>query len=183
MPFVPRHTRVAIDVRPLALGPTTGIGLIISQILEELPGRGMRFVGVSDRPLPPGAGPDGVPVIVAGRPGGRIRWESLVLPRILRSIDPPPDLYHATWNHGIAPGLPFPSLLSLHDLIPWVRPRFVQWPRPAALHRWLYRRAVLDSALRAAAIVTLSEASRRDIAAHLPGAGTRVEVVPCAVPR
>jgi glycosyltransferase involved in cell wall biosynthesis len=42
---------------------------------------------------------------------------------------------------------------------------------------------VRSSARRAAAVLTLSEASRRDIAALLPDAAARVEVVPCALPR
>lgn len=183
MPIVSRPTRVAIDLRPLARGPATGIGLIITQILEELPGRGIQFVGVSDRPIPAGVVADPIEVRIEGGAGGRIRWETFYLPRILRAIDPPPDLFHATWNHGVPPGLPFPSILSLHDLIPWVRPRLVTWPGPAPVHRWLYRRAVRASARRAEAIVTLSEASRRDIAAHVPEVSARVEVVPCAVPR
>jgi len=33
---VPSPIRVAIDLRPLARGPATGIGLLLTQILEEL---------------------------------------------------------------------------------------------------------------------------------------------------
>ena len=167
---MPRPIRVAIDLRPLSRGPSTGIGLLLSQILEELPGRGFELIGVSDRPVDSPGVAETIEVR-AGRPsGGRIRWETRELPQILRSIQPAPDLYHATWNHGVPPGLPFPALLSLHDLIPWVAPALVPWPRPAVLHQWLYRRQVRASARNARAIVTLSEASRADI-------------VPCAVPR
>jgi glycosyltransferase involved in cell wall biosynthesis len=101
----------------------------------------------------------------------------------LKGLDPVPDLFHATWNHGVPSGLPFPSLLSLHDLIPWRAPRYVPWPHPAFLHRALYRRAVRSSVRAAARIVTLSEASRRDIEGALPEAAGRIEVIPCAVPR
>ena len=179
---MPRPTRVAIDLRPLARGPSTGIGLILTQILEELGPRGFEFVGVSDRPLSPHV-PASIEARVSGTSKGRIRWERGDLPRILRAIHPAPDLYHATWNHGVPEGLPFPSVLSLHDLIPWVAPSLVPWPRPATLHRWLYRRAVSDSARNAGVIVTLSEASRRDIAERIPAAASKIEVVPCAVPR
>lgn len=180
---MPRPIRVAIDLRPLARGPATGIGLILTQILEELSPRDFRFIGVSDRPVEPGAVPESIEVRISGPVDGRIRWEAGELPRILRAIEPPPDLFHATWNHGVPAGLPFPSLLSLHDVIPWIMPRLVPWPKPALLHRWLYRRAVRASARRASAIVTLSEASRRDIASRIPEAAARIEVVPCAVPR
>jgi glycosyltransferase involved in cell wall biosynthesis len=180
---VPRTLRVAIDLRPLARGPSTGIGLILSQIVEELTPRGFEFVGVSDRPLAPNPTFEALDVRVSGGDTGRIRWEAFELPRLLRSITPAPDLYHATWNHGVPEALPFPSLLSLHDLIPWVRPALVPWPRPVLVHRWLYRRAVSASARSASRIVTLSEASRRDIAGRIPRAASKVEVVPCAVPR
>lgn len=180
---MPRPTRVAIDLRPLARGPSTGIGLILTQILEELTPRGFHFIGLSDRPLE--AAPIGELIEVRASPGsgGRIRWESRELPQMLRAIHPAPDLYHATWNHGVPSGLPFPSILSLHDLIPWVAPGFVTWPKPSFLHRLLYRRAVRASARNAALIVTLSEASRGDLAARIPGAASKVTVIPCAVPR
>lgn len=178
-----RPLRVAIDLRPLALESGGGIGLLVAQIVEELSVRDVSFVGISDRTLPPGRIVATVPVWTAAGAGGRIRWESLVLPSVLRGLDPAPDLFHATWNHGAPAGLPFPTLLSLHDLIPWRFPRFVPWPRPAWLHRALYRRAVRASVRAAARLVTLSEASRRDIEAAIPEARSRTDVVPCAVPR
>jgi glycosyltransferase involved in cell wall biosynthesis len=178
-----RPLRVAIDLRPLALESGGGVGLLVQQIVEELSARDVSFLGIADRPVPAGRLPPGIPVWSANGSGGRIRWESLVLPAVLRGLDPPPDLFHATWNHGVPRGLPFPSLLSLHDMIPWRSPRFVPWPRPAWLHRALYRRAVRSSARAAARIVTLSEASRAEIEAILPGTRGRIDVVPCAVPR
>ena len=178
-----RPLRVAIDLRPLALPHGGGIGLLVGQMLEELPARGVEYVGLADRPLPAGRSPEGIPVRVLETGGGRIRWETTALPRLLRSFDPAPDLFHATWNHGVPERLPFPAILSLHDLIPWRHPELVPWPKPAFLHRVLYRESVRRSARAAAQVITLSEASRRDIAAFLPAASNKVEVIPCAVPR
>lgn len=175
--------RVAIDLRPLALESAGGVGLQISQLLEEVPRLGVSYVGLSDRPLPPGRVPAGIPVVVEGPSGQRIRWERRVLPRLLSLLDPPPDLFHAPWNHGIPAGLPMPSVLTLHDLIPWRLPKAVPWPWPAWLHQGVYRSAVRASARRAAVIITVSEASRRDIAARIPDAAPRIEVVPNALPR
>jgi glycosyltransferase involved in cell wall biosynthesis len=182
VPPVTRDLRIAIDLRPLALDSVTGVGVVIGQILEGLDGEGVTFVGVSDRPVPQGRIPATIPVAVQGGAGGRIRWEWSVLPRLLRRFDPAPDLFHATWNHGLPSGLPFPSVLTIHDLIPWRHPGDVPWPKPALLHRALYRHALSSSARRAAAIVTVSEASRRDIEALLPRAASRVEVVPNPLP-
>ena len=183
VPPVTRDLRIAIDLRPLALESVTGVGVVIGQILEELEGEGATFVGVSSRPVPHGRIPPTVPVLVRRGAGGRIRWEWNALPRLLRRIDPAPDLFHAAWNHGLPKGLPFPSILTIHDLIPWRFPRDVPWPRPAWLHRALYRRALSSSAREAAAIVTVSETSRSDIEEHLPTAAHRVEVVPNPLPR
>ena len=155
----------------------------MAQILEELSALGVEFVGLTDRPVPEGRVPARVPVHVAKAVGGRILWESTVLLPLLRSLDPRPDLFHATWNHGVPEKLPFPSILSLHDLIPWRHPDLVPWPQPAFLHRGLYRAAVRGSARAATAVITLSEASRRDIAALLPTVAGKVVVIPCAVPR
>ncbi len=180
---MPTQLRVAIDVRPLALGAVSGVGLVVAQILEELEGRGVTFVGLSDRSVPGGRAPSSVDLRSCPGPAGRISWESQVLPHLLRRLEPRPDLYHATWNHGLPGGLPFPSVLTLHDLIPWRLPRSVPWPRPAWLHRRLYRGAVRGAARRAAGIVTVSQASRRDIEALLPGQAMKVTVVPNALPK
>ena len=178
-----REIRVAIDVRPLALGEVTGVGLVVTTLLAELETRGFRFVGVTDRPVPPGRLPETVPVVATGTAGGRIRWEGGALPRALRAIDPAPDLFHATWNHGVPPRLPFPSVLTVHDVIPWLLPHLVPWPRPAPLHRWLYRRALRASTRAATWITTDSEASRRDLVRVLPETEEKSEVVPISLPR
>lgn len=183
VPPVNGTLRIAIDLRPLALDAVTGIGLVVALTLEELTGRGVSFVGVSDRAVPAGRIPPTVPVIVGGAPGRRIRWESSVLPDLLRGLAPAPDLYHAAWNHGLPRGLPFPSVLTIYDLIPWRFPREVPWPKPAFLHRALYKNAVRRSARAASAIVTGSDASRRDIVERLPEVAARIEVIPNAIPR
>ena len=183
VPPVNGKLRIAIDLRPLALEAVTGVGLVIALILEELEERGVGFTGVSDRAIPPGRISPSIPVAVGGTPGKRIRWEAGVLPELLQNLKPAPDLYHAAWNHGVPRGLPFRSVLTIYDLIPWRFPREVPWPKPAWLHRALYRRAVRGSAGAAALIVTGSEASRRDIAKFLPQAAGRVEVISNPLPR
>lgn len=143
----------------------------------------MTFVGLSNRPVPEGRIESHIPVHVAPRPWGRLRWEYRTLPRLLARVEPAPDLYHATWNHGVPGGLAYPSVLTLHDLIPWRFPRVVPWPWPWRLHHLLYKRAVRASARAAAAIVAVSESTRRDIARLIPDVAARVEVVPNALPR
>ena len=178
-----RPLRIAIDLRPAALASISGVGVVTIGVIEALAERGHTFVGISDRPVPPGRMAPTIPVLAEGAPGGRVRWEAFVLPRLLRRLDPAPDLYHAAWNHGVPGALPFPSVLTIHDLIPWRLPDQVPWPKPAFVHRALYRRSVWVSARRAKSIVAVSEASRREIEALLPEAASRVTVVPNALPR
>lgn len=178
-----RELRVAIDLRPLALPFLSGVGVYIAQVLETGRARGVRFHGVSDREIPTGRIAEDIPVAWAGGGGGRIRWEWGVLPGLLRGLSPAPSLYHATWNHGLPGGLPFPSVLTLHDLIPWKYPGSTPWPRPSILHQALYRRAVASSALEAKRVLADSEATRRDLAALVPRAAGRTVVIPISVPR
>lgn len=175
--------RVAIDVRPLSLGEVTGVGLVVTTLVEELRARGVRFVGITDRPVPAGRLPAEVQSVATGAAGGRIRWESSALPRALRALDPAPDLFHATWNHGVPRGLPFPSVLTVHDVIPWLLPHLVPWPSPAPLHRWLYRRSLRASTRAAALVMTDSEASRQDLVRVLPETAAKTEAVPISLPR
>ena len=183
VPPVSGTIRIAIDLRPLSLDSVSGVGLVLQLLLEELEGRGATFVGVTHRPVPSGRIPSSIPVTVEPGRGGRIRWEAGPLPSLLRQLTPQPDLYHAAWNHGVPGGLPFPSVLTIYDMIPWRFPREVPWPKPWWLHHALYRRAIRASARAATSIVTSSEASRRDIAALIPDAPARAEVVPVPLPR
>lgn len=183
VPAMGRPLRIAIDLRPATLASVSGVGLVTMGVIEALAEQGHVFVGITDRPVPPGRVAPTLPVLAEGAPGGRVRWEAFVLPRLLRRLDPAPDLYHATWNHGVPGALPFPSVLTIHDLIPWRMPDAVPWPKPAILHRALYRGSMRRSARRAKSIVAVSEATRREIEALLPDEAPRVTVVPNALPR
>ena len=180
---MPRPLRVAIDLRPLALEHVTGVGQVILETLEELGSAGVAFTGLSHRPVPEGRIPEGIPVLHQAGVGGRIRWESGVLPRLLRAVDPAPDLFHATWNHGVPRNAPVPSVLTVHDVIPWIHPELVPWPRPAWLHRSLYRGAVRAGVRRAARVAADSGTSLRDLVARVPEAAAKARVVHVPLPR
>ena len=180
---MPRPLRVAIDLRPLALDHVTGVGQVILETLEELGPAGVTFVGLSHHPVPEGRIPDGIPVLHEAGAGGRIRWESGVLPRLLRAVEPAPDLFHATWNHGVPRNAPVPSVLTVHDVIPWIHPELVPWPRPAWLHRSLYRGAVRAGVRRAARVAADSGTSLKDLVARVPEAARKARVVHVPLPR
>ena len=139
----PWHT----EMSAMSLAEVTGVGVVVSGIVEELEPRGVRFVGVTDRPVPEGRLPRSVPIVTAGAAGGRIRWEAGALPRAIRRRCPsPPGSLPCDLEPRRAPraSLPFgphgarrDSRRLLPDLVPW--------PRPALLHRWLYRRALASA--------------------------------------
>lgn len=83
------------------------------------------------------------------------------------------DLFHAP-HYVLPPGLPCPALVTIHDVIHLKRPA-------TPLHR-LYARAVMRSACRQArTVLTVSEASARDLQTWLGVARERIAVIPNGV--
>lgn len=121
---------------------------------------GFRFVALASRELAATGAPwfpgelvdSGVPA------GSRIRWTlgefAAVAPAARRAGA---DVVHAPANLALA-RTRIPTVLTLHDVLPLAHPEWVPGPYAAVL-RTLVRR----SARAAARVVTVSEASRRDI--------------------
>jgi glycosyltransferase involved in cell wall biosynthesis len=90
---------------------------------------------------------------------GKVLFEQVAFPRVCRRWGA--DLAHVPyWGSPLGPTVP--TLVTIHDLIPLLLPAY----RGGALVR-LYTRLVATSARRAAAVLTDSLASKRDIEAHL----------------
>jgi glycosyltransferase involved in cell wall biosynthesis len=123
-----------------------------SQAIEALPER------VTLLPVPCRAGNLGKP------------WfEQNTFPRICRQLGA--DLAHVPY---FAPPLSptLPSVVTIHDLIPIVLPQY----RGSGLVR-LYTSLIASAAAHTRLILTDSEASKRDILAHLNVPGNRVQVI------
>ncbi len=89
----------------------------------------------------------------------KLWWEQVTVPRMARKLGA--DLlwvpyWAAPWWQ------PVPTVVTIHDLIPLLLPAY----RGGRLNR-LYTRLVSATARRAAHILTVSQASARDITAHL----------------
>jgi glycosyltransferase involved in cell wall biosynthesis len=155
----------------------TGSGQYIDQLLLHLPpcAPGVRWSLL----LPatqPGSGtlPSGVEQVTAALPRlpknlAKLWWEQVTVPRLARQLRA-----HVLWVPYWAAPLwqPLPVVVTVHDLIPALLP----------LYRggWLQRRytdLVTLTARRATAIITVSQASARDIVEHLQVAAERVHVV------
>jgi glycosyltransferase involved in cell wall biosynthesis len=96
-------------------------------------------------------------------------FEQVVFPRACRRLKA--DVAHVPyWAPPLAPSVP--TVVTIHDLIPLVLPEY----RGGPLVR-LYTALVSTAAQSAALALTDSEASRRDIVAHLGLLSERVRVV------
>jgi glycosyltransferase involved in cell wall biosynthesis len=115
--------RVAVDCRA-ATARMSGVGRYVVNLLRGLAEAGgfelLALVGEDAHPEL-GALP-GVDLVATGwtarraDPRARLVWEQRDLARLLATLKP--DLFHATWNHGIPWTCPCPAILTLHDLLP-----------------------------------------------------------------
>ena len=97
-------------------------------------------------------------------------WEQIGLPQRARA-GLRADLLHATattlpwWQ-------PVPTVVTLHDTLPW------QALPAGGFERWYWERLVPAALQRCAAVITISESSRRDIEALWPRLAGKLTVIP-----
>jgi len=103
----------------------------------------------------------------AGRPA-KLYFEQVALPRAARSLGL--DLLHVPY---LAPPLfsPVPTVVTVHDLIPWLLPAY-RGPWRKRAYTWLD----LLAARRARLLIAVSEHTRQDIIRHLRFPAERVWV-------
>lgn len=181
--MMPRPLRVMIDARML-IGRFSGVSRFVTCLVDELARRDdVRVVVLCSREVPP-AWTDRRDIEVVPSDFGRshrtaakrLRWEEMKLRGYIRSARV--DVVHATWNTGVPPRCPVPSVLTIHDLIPWHRP---QHYFTTSWQQWCYGYAVRASARRARCITTVSQYVRRDVLNTLRVEPDRVVTVPNGV--
>ncbi|HSU81521.1 MAG TPA: glycosyltransferase family 1 protein [Thermoanaerobaculia bacterium] len=161
---------IAVDLRAL-VPALTGIGVYTRSLLLALAARGnFRFVGMAHRP-PRGAGElqdAGIAIEHHGAPLGVI-WQQLKLPRRLARGDI--DLF---WSPLITLPLrcPVPAVATVHDLTVLLYPEAHTLKVKASLLPFL--RPSFEGARR---LVTISEATARDLAFHFPQCAEKIRVV------
>lgn len=96
----------------------------------------------------------------------KLWWEQISVPRAARQLSG-----EVLWIPYWAAPLwqPVPTVVTVHDLIPQLLPAY----RGGLQHR-LYNRLVQSSARRSAGVITISQASARDVVTHLGIPGERV---------
>ncbi len=175
--------RVLIDARML-IGGFSGIARYVTKITDELAQRDDLHVSVlcGNETHEPWSNRRDITVVESSfsrrdrTAARRVQWEEFHLPGIIRAAEV--DVYHATWNTGIPSLCPTPSVLTVHDLIPWRNPRehFASSMQIAC-----YRYAMRKSVRRANVIATVSEHTRGEVLATFKVQPTRVIVVPNGV--
>ncbi len=108
-----------------------------------------------------------------GHPIRRILWEQFAQPAAIRKAHL--DLVHAP-VYAAPLGSRCPFVVTLHDMVPFVYPEML---RPAK--RAYLRRIVALSARRSAAVICISESTRRDVLRILGISPDKVHVVPVGV--
>jgi glycosyltransferase involved in cell wall biosynthesis len=102
----------------------------------------------------------------------KVWFEQVAFPRACAHLDA--DVAHVPyWAPPLRPGAP--AVITIHDLIPLLLPEY----RGGLMHR-LYTSLASAAARNAAMVLTDSEASRRDIVAHLGLPAERVRAIPLA---
>lgn len=159
--------------------PAAGSGQYIHHLLEHLPRQaaGVRLSVLLPGPTHallrdwpwPGVTPQ--PATLPRLPAAlrKLWWEQVAVPRAAQRLDA--DLI---WVPYWAAPLwqPCPVCVTVHDLIPLLLPAY----RGGVQHR-LYTALAGQTARRAAAVLTVSQASKRDIVQHLGIPPSRVHVV------
>lgn len=99
----------------------------------------------------------------------KVWWEQVTVPRAAKELRAD-ALWTPYWASPLWQSVP--TVVTVHDLIPLLLPLY----RGAILNR-AYTRLVVASARRATSVITVSQASKRDIVTHLGIPAERVHVV------
>jgi alpha-1,3-rhamnosyl/mannosyltransferase len=172
-----RPLRVAVDARCLNTPHVRGMGKMLYELVRRTATSGaVQWHLLGNRPDRPMHAPDheNVTASIFEMRGHRFRaWEQWALPRAARAAGV--DLLHAPAT-GVPWMQPVPTVVTVHDTIAWNTNEDEAWP-PG-----FYRDRLLPSAYhRAAAVITVSDTSRRDILARWPALKQRLHVIPNGV--
>lgn len=161
-----RRLRVLVDGRML-LGRFSGVARTVTCLVERLcENPDLQIVVLCGNELhSPWNGRDNIELLVSDferrhrTAWARFWWEENKLPGwIARSGA---DVFHATWNHGIPAERAVPSVLTVHDIVPWSDSAtdLSSW-----VTRAIYRHTIRSSLRRADRVAAVSGYSATQIA-------------------
>lgn len=107
------------------------------------------------------------------RPPARLAWERAALPILARRDRL--SLFHGTVN-TLPAALPCPAIVTVHDLA------LLRWPEQVPARRFRYlSRAIPHAVRRAARVLAVSEATKRDLVELLKVPSEKIAVTPLGV--
>ncbi len=168
--------RIGLDARCLNTGFIRGMGEYVSAIASRIQAGGdVDWVFYGARPDLAFHRPDGceaAKLVLADIPGDRFKtWEQLALPAL--ALRDRRQVLHCTAT-TLPLWQPVPTVVTIHDTIPWDTGEF--------LPPGFYRDRLLPLAYRrCAAVITISEHSKRDILRLWPALAPKVRVIPHGV--
>lgn len=171
-------TRVAVDLL-FYTGTKGGMEAYVRSLYSCMRAAGpeFEFVGIASTELAAAGAPWFPGELVCSGVSGenRVAWaagELAVIPRLARRsgaavLHCPANL--GPWRSAV------PVVATLHDMLPFHSPQFVPGP-----HASILRALMRGVARNASRVITISEASKRDILDRLPRLAKRIDVVPLA---
>ena len=165
--------RVAVNARPMNRVHLRGMGKYVREVVDRGARSGqVQWMLLADRPDLPFHKPDGdaFELNVFRRQGDRFhRWEQVSLPRNATTWGA--DVLHCTAT-SLPWWQPVPTVVTLHDTIPW------DSEDEGPPDGWYLGRLLPSAFKRCAAIITISESSRRDILRTWPMLEEKLHVIP-----
>jgi len=165
--------KIGLVARCLNAPHVRGMGRYLQELLvQSVNTPNLHWCLLGDDPFAPVHAPSGVQThqeVFAHR-GDRFQlWEQLGLPRRAAALGL--DVLHCTEGSACW-WQPVPTVITLHDTIAWTE----NDGRPFTRFYW---NTLMPAALRkAAAVITISEHSKRDILARWPDLASKVTVIP-----
>ena len=164
--------RIGIDAREL-LGRTTGVGSYLGGLLREWEtdarARAHEFIVYAPEPI--AIAPHAAHFSSHTIPGSSgTWWEQILAPRAC-TVDRLDAWFAPAYTAPLR--LRVPTVVAIHDLSFVAHPEWFRF-REGARRRWL----TSQSAARAAAVITISEFSKRELRDHLNVPAARIHVIP-----
>ncbi|MBD3676029.1 MAG: glycosyltransferase family 4 protein [Planctomycetaceae bacterium] len=166
--------KIALDARCLNRAHLRGMGKYLWNVMTNTPEDAPEWVVLGDRPDLPRHIPDlsAVDVDLFEQRGDRFQlWEQYGLPRAAKRHRA--DVLHAT-STSLPWWQPVPTVVTIHDTVPWEG-------EGEQCDSWYWRKLLPSAYRQSAAIITISENSRKDILSLWPDLEEKLHVIPHGV--
>ena len=176
-----RVPKILVDARSVFRN-VGGVGRAVLSTVREMGHMGSARLIVLNNHPEHWRGMSGVEVLpYAPGPGetleSRTWWEQVTLPHLVRHAGA--DAVWSPWNWGVPWVSSVPSLLTVHDLIPYRRTN----PMGSRFRSWLYRANLMQSLKKAHIVVCISEFTRAEMLAAFPAYASKTNVIHWGVDR